>query len=617
MRRKLSKLVGTGFYTEALSLFSKLHFQSHPLNEFTFPFLLKACSKLKVIPHGQMLHAHLTKTGFNSDIYTATSLTDMYMKFVLLASALKVFDEISQPNTTLINVLVSGFSQNGCYEKSLDVFRRVSEYGLRPDSATIASLLSGCNNAVKDGFQVHCWAIKIGVETDIYVATSLVTMYSNCKDPVTASIVFERICDKNVACYNAFVTGLLQNRIHQPIFEVFKEMLRWSNQNPNSGSFVTILSACSDLKNLKFGRQIHGFLIKLDLLLDVLVGTALLDMYSKCGYWHWAYDIFHELCGFRSLITWNSMISGMMMNGESENAIGLFMMLESDGLKPDSATWNSMISGFTHLGKANEAFLFFRKMQSFGETPGKKSITSLLSACASLSTLVAGKEIHGHSIRTGINYDEFLATALVNMYMKCGRSSWALSVFNQFEIKPKKPVIWNAMISGYGQNGESEAAFEMFEWMKRENVEPNSSTFNCLLSVCSHGGKVEKGLGFFSSMKGYGLVPNSLHYSCMIDILGRSGRINEARELLSKMPEVSGSVLGSLLGASRFHSDLKLGEEMAGLLAEMDPESSTPFVMLSNIYAGEGRWKDVKELRDEMDRKRLEKIGGFSSVSER
>ncbi|XP_071707361.1 pentatricopeptide repeat-containing protein At2g02750 [Rutidosis leptorrhynchoides] len=617
MSKNISKLVTTGFYTEALSLFSYLHYQSHPLSKFTFPYLLKSCSKLKLISYGQMLHAHVTKTGFNSDIYTATSLTDMYMKFQFLDSALKVFDEITEPTTTSINVLVSGFSQHGCYEKGFDVFKRVSEYGVRPDSVTLSTLLSGCNIAVRDGQQVHCLAVKIGVEADIYVATTLITMYCNCKHLMTASVVFEQTLDKNVACCNAFVTGLVRNQVFQRVLEVFKEMLECLIPKPNTITFISVLSACSDLKFLKFGTQVHGLLVKENLGLDMLVGTALLVLYSKCGYWHHAYDVFKELRDVRSLITWNSMISGMLLNGESENAIGLFTMLESNGVKPDSVTWNTMINGFSNLGKNHEAFLFFRKMQSTGELSSLNTLTSLLSACASISSLLSGKEIHGYVIRKSIDKDEFLATALINMYMKCGRSSWAFLVFDQFDIKPRDPVIWNAMISGYGKNGESEAAFDMFEWMQKENVKPNSSTFNCVLSLCSHTGKVDKGLEIFNLMKRYKMVPSAEHYACLIDMLGRCGWLDEARGLLMKIPEVSGSVLDSLIGACKFHSNVKIGEEVAKLLSDLDPESSIPFVVLSSIYAGEGRWKDVERLRNEMDRKKVKKLSGFSSVSMR
>ncbi|KAJ0845467.1 putative tetratricopeptide-like helical domain superfamily [Helianthus annuus] len=137
-------------------------------------------------------------------------------------------------------------------------------------------------------------------------------------------------------------------------------MMQRSAHDANTVTFVLVLSACSGNKNFKFGLQVHGLLVKVDLVLDLLVGTVLLDMYSKCGYWHQAYDVFKELREIRSLITWNSVISGMMLNGKSESAIGLFMMLESNRLKPDSATWNIMINGLLNVGKPDEAFLIFK-----------------------------------------------------------------------------------------------------------------------------------------------------------------------------------------------------------------------------------------------------------------
>ncbi|KAM0031285.1 putative tetratricopeptide-like helical domain superfamily [Helianthus debilis subsp. tardiflorus] len=145
-------------------------------------------------------------------------------------------------------------------------------------------------------------------------------------------------------------------------------MLQRSAHDANTITFVPVLSACSDNKNFNFRLQVHGLLVKVDLVLDLLLRE----------------------------IKWSSMISGMMLNGESESAIGLFVMLESNGLKSNSATWNIMINGLLNVGKPGEAFLIFRKMQSNGEPVSTKSLTSLLSACASVSSLASGKEIHGY-----------------------------------------------------------------------------------------------------------------------------------------------------------------------------------------------------------------------------
>lgn len=614
MKREITKLVADGLYTQALSLYSHYHARSFRPGKFTFSSLLKACAKLKSLPQGHILHAHLLKAGFQAHIYTATALSDMYIKFHLFDNAVKVFDEITQPNLTSLNVAISGFSQNGYCQEAFRMFRVVCMSCLRPDSVTVASLLSASRH-VEEGCQVHCWVIKIGVDQDIYAATSVVTMYANCGEMVLASNAFNRIENKNLVCYNAFVSGLVQNGVPLLVLQVFKEIKRLYRE-PNSVTLISVLSACSDIKYLQFGKQVHGFIVQFQVSSDSMVLTALLDMYSKCGCWQAAYDLFKGLNGRRNLITWNSMIAGMMLNGQSENAIELFMQLESEGLKPDSATWNSMISGFSQLGKDFEAYLFFNKMVAAGIVPNLKCITSLLPVCAAMLALRCGKEIHAYCIRTDISRDEFIATALIDMYMKCGKPIWARKVFDRFEKTSNDPAIWNAMISGYGRNGEYETAFELFNYMLVKNVRPNTATFNCILSVCGHSGQVDKGREIFKSMNlVYGLKPTTEHFSCMVDLLGRSGHLDEARELLQEIPEPSGPVFSSLLGASMSYSDSKLGEEMAIRLIKLEPDNPAPYVILSNMYAGQGRWKDAESVREMINKRELRKLPAISLIS--
>ncbi|KAL5178982.1 Pentatricopeptide repeat-containing protein [Glycine soja] len=276
--------------------------------------------------------------------------------------------------------------------------------------------------------------------------------------------------------------------------------------------------------------------------------------YSKCGFWHFAFEVFKGVEGNRrNLITWNSMIARMMLNKESERAVDMFQRLESEGLKPDSATWNSMISGFAQLGVCGEAFKYFREMQYVGVAPCLKIVTSLLSASANSSMLRRGKEIHGFALRTDINRDDLLATALVDIYMKSGHPSWARGVFDQFDAKPDDPAFWNAMIGGYGRNRDYESASEIFLmkcWKKWFN-----QTWQHLLVIY-------------------------------------------------------------LLAATwvRCYLDSNLGEEMAKKLLDIEPENPAPLVVLSNIYVGLGRWKEVERIRGMITDKGLDKLSGFSMI---
>ncbi|KAL7091471.1 hypothetical protein ACP275_12G108100 [Erythranthe tilingii] len=614
MRHQIAKLVKDGLYKEAIALFTHNHSSSIPPTNFTFPYILKACAELKASSHGRMLHAHLLKSGYTNK-HTTTDLTNMYMKLGLVDSASKLFDEISDPSVSILNVVISGFSQSGLFEEGFRVFELFCVPNLRLDSVTVASVVSACRNVVI-GMLVHCLGVKIGVERDDYAATSLMKMYLNCGELDSAAMLFGLIDNKNVVCFNAYLSGLAQNGVVETVLCSFIEMRKMLYLNPDVVTMISVLSACGNGNCVRFGRQVHGLIVKFELEGDTNVGTGLVDMYSKCGSWQCAYSVFREMGSSRNLITWNSMIAGMMLNDQSENATDLFVELDGEvGLEADSATWNSMISGFSQLGKADEAFLFFRKMLSCGEIPSVRCVTSLLAACSSLSAENYGKQIHTYVARMKITDDEFLATAIIDMYMKCGLPSWACNVFNQFHIKPNDPAFWNAMISGYGKHGMSESAFDIFSQMVEQKVKPNLVTLSCLLSVCSHSGQVDKGFEIFRLVTvGYGLNPTPKHMNILIGLLGRSGRLDEAFELLQATDGTSATVLASLLGASEQYSDSKLGEEMVRRLLELDPENPIPFVVLSNIYAGQEKWKDVEKIRKLMDKKGLKKIPGFSSI---
>ncbi|KAL6186882.1 hypothetical protein ACLB2K_043001 [Fragaria x ananassa] len=550
-------------------------------HKFTFPPLLKACANLRSPPHTQMVHAHLLKTGFFSDVYSSTALTDSYMKLNLTDHALQVFEEMPHRNLASINAVISGLLRNGHCREALAVFRSVWVGGFGINSVTLVSVFSGCENA-KQGMGMHCVAVKIGVEDDIFVSTSAVSMYSSCGEVEYAAKVFEDMPVKNLESYNAFITGLLRNGAARVVLDVFKKMRGYGGEYPNAVTLVLVLAACGSVLCLGFGRQL-------------------------------AYQVFGELDGTRSLFTWNAMIAGMMMNAQWESAVKLFERLESEGFKPDSVTWNSMISGFSQLGKGSEAFEYFKRMHSTGVAPSLKSVTSVLQACADSSALQCGREIHGHAIRTDISSDLFLSTALIDMYMKCGQPPWARRVFDSFHVKPDDAAFWNAMITGYGRNGENEYAFPIFDHMLEEKVQPNAATFISLLSMCSHSGLGHKGWKIFRMMdRDFGIKPDPKHYGCMIDLLGRSGRFDAALELTQELSGPSASVFASLLGACECHSNIDLGTQMAIKLSELEPENPIPFLILSKIFAGLGRWKDAEISRKMMDNQKSRKVPGFS-----
>ncbi|CAA6660899.1 unnamed protein product [Spirodela intermedia] len=584
MKVELQELAGRGLYREALSLYARCHGSSLWPSAFTFPLLLKTCGKLGLTSQTQQIHAHVVKAGFLFDVYTATALTDAYMKLRDPGEALKLFDEVPNKSVASYNAVIGGLRRSGRLAESVGFLRRLQGEGFLPSAATVAGLLPSFGS-LQQGCQLHGLSVKLGYELDDYVSTSLVAMYSVCGQLSAARRVFNLLPFKKVV-----------ERFPCEAVDFFMELMDLPGEKPNASTLVSLLSACSDLSDFQLGRQIHSYLMKTNQEEDDgMVGAALVYMYGKCGSPQCAYQMFESL-PHKELTAWNSMIYGLLLHKRLDDALELFRRLDGQGLTPDSTTWNLMISGFSQEGDAARAFEFFRTMISSG---------CVLQACSEVSNLRSGKEIHGYALRTRSFYDDFVLTALVSMYMKCGDSLHARRVFDQIERRSADAALWNAMISGYGRNGETEAALEIFTLMQKENVKPNCASFLCAISV----------VRMFRTMSVvHGLSPTAEHFSCMVDLLGRGGSLDEALGLLKEMPSPATSAYYSLLGAAICYGDAKLGELAAKKLSELDPGNPSALVMLSNIYAKEGRWSDVERLRKTVAQKTLKKSLGFSRI---
>lgn len=248
--------------------------------------------------------------------------------------------------------------------------------------------------------------------------------------------------------------------------------------------------------------------------------------------------------------------------------------------------------------------------------PNKITLTAVLSACASIGALDLGKQIDEHASQGGCRHDIFVATALVDMYAKCGSLETAERVFN--EMPRKNEASWNAMISALASHGKAKEALSLFQRMSDEGggARPNDITFVGLLSACVHAGLVAEGHRLFYMMSTlFGLVPKIEHYSCMVDLLARAGQLYEAWDLIEKMPEKPDKVtLGALLGACRRKKNVDIGERVMQLLLELDPSNSGNYIISSKIYANLNMWDDSARMRALMKEKGVTKTPGCSWI---
>ncbi|PQQ17229.1 putative pentatricopeptide repeat-containing protein [Prunus yedoensis var. nudiflora] len=261
--------------------------------------------------------------------------------------------------------------------------------------------------------------------------------------------------------------------------------------------------------------------------------------------------------------------------------------------KRDAISWNSIIAGCVQNSMFDEGLIFFRQMLMGKIKPVPVSFSSTIPACAHLTTLHLGKQLHGYIIRGGFEDNVFVASSLVDMYAKCGNIRIARWIFDKMEQHDM--VSWTAMIMGYALHGHAPDAFSSFEQMEGEAVKPNYVSFMAVLTACSHAGLVDKAWKYFNSMtKTYDIAPGIEHYAAVADVLGRAGRLEEAYQFISSMHiEPTGSVWLTLLAACRVHKNVELAEKVAEKIFTVDPENMGAYVLCSNVYSAAKRWKDA------------------------
>ncbi|XP_031096038.1 pentatricopeptide repeat-containing protein At3g21470 [Ipomoea triloba] len=456
------------------------------------------------------------------------------------------------------------------------------------------------------GKALHAECVKSGVEFDVMVGTALVDLYGKCGDVVSSRQVFDDMPKRNVITWNAMIGGYMKNGDTNSALLVFESM-----PERTSVTWNEMIDGYGRNGDLVMAKQLFDKVP--DELRNVVTWTVMVDGYASCGEMDAAREVFEGMPR-RNFYVWSSMVSGYFKKGDIKNAKAIFERMTSKNL----VNWNSLISGYTQNGLCEEALEAFRTMQDEGFEPDEVTMASALSACAQLSLLDVGKEIHEMIVQKGVKANQFVLNGLVDMYAKCGDLSNARLIFEG--MPHKNDATWNSMISGFAIHGQPEEAIELFRRMENSGVTPNEITFLSVLSACAHCGCVEEGMEIFYKMEKYGLMANIKHYGCLVDLLGRAGRLQEALDLIKGMPiSPNATVFGSLLGACRIHGNMDMAECVLEEVEKLNSNNSRScddlhYVLLSNIYAASERWEKAQQTRLSLSNKGSQKMPGCSLV---
>ncbi|KAL7120935.1 hypothetical protein ACP275_02G152400 [Erythranthe tilingii] len=566
----------------AMKFFSRMKHDGVSPIVYNYAYLMKACADKFDVRRGKQIHAQLILNGFSDNLYSMTSVMNLYAKCREIHEAYKMFDRMPEKDLVCWNTVIAGFAHNGMPEKSLELVSAMQEEGHIPDLVTVVTILPASANIgnLRVGKSIHAYALRHGLESYVNVSTALLDMYAKCGLIRTARHIFDSMSSKTVVSWNSMIDGYSQSGDYSEALDLFQKMLD-EGLRPSNVTVMGALHACANLCDINRGQFVHKLVIDSGLDSDVSVMNSLISMYCKCKRVDLAAQLFHKL-RMKSLVSWNAMILGYAQNGFTIEAISLFCKMQEKNMKLDSF-----------------------------------SLVSVITAVAELSVLRQAKWAHGLAVRTCLDRNVFAMTALVDMYAKCGAVHTARKLFDSMGDN-RHVTTWNAMIDGYGTHGFGEEAVELFEHMcsKGSVINPNDITFLCIISACSHSGLVKQGRKYFTMMKEkYGLEPKMDHYGAVVDLLGRAGQLKEAWEFILQMPvEPEINVFGAMLGACKIHKNVDLGEKAADKLFELEPDDGGYHVLLANIYAIASMWDKVAKVRTLMEKKGIQKTPGCSSV---
>eukprot|EP00250_Pteridium_aquilinum_P006258 c16214_g1_i1 orf=564-2759(+) len=546
---------------QAVSLYNDMCCSNLKPDGHVFVAVLKACADATSLLKGRIVHADVVRSCLELNVFVTNILVDMYCKCGSLEDAQVVFDCSLEQTVVTWSALLSGYVQHGHPLKALEMFEKMHFKGLQMDNGVLISTLQACARLkdIEYGKLIHTHIIEISCETDLYTVSTLVDMYAKCGHLKSALSMFNILHKKDVVLWNALIAGYAEHDDYQQVVALFLSMQE-DDVEPDEVTFTCLLKGQFTIESLDHGRLIHTVIAVKGLEESSVVGGSLIDMYIKCGSTEDAYRVFDKLpC-------------------------------------PDLVVWSMMIAGFIYGGHAQDAVKLSQKVRAQGLQLNPATFSCILKACSSIAALKEGKLVHADIMRCGCESDMYVASALIDMFAKCGSLKDARRLFDK--LSKRDVVVWNAIIAGYAEDGDFLSAFEFYEHMRREGLKPDDATFACLLSACSHLGEVAEGCLHFNALRtDHGIEPTLDHYNSMVDLFGRAGHLDEAADILHIMP-FQANVVGwtTLLNHCKTHGDLGQGHQCFGNAVSIDQSNRSAYVLMSRLYAHGGQLEDADKL---------------------
>ena len=458
------------------------------------------------------------------------------------------------------------------------------EQGINVDSYTYVDVLKRClkEKDLRVAREVHYCIMKSRMEQDKYVANTLLSVYIRCGSLQDARQVFDALTKKSVIDWNVMIGGYVQHNRGKDAMQLFHQM-RQEHVQADEITYLSILKACASPLSLKWGREVHVLIRRDGLESDIRVGTALIQMYAKCGSIDEARQAFDILTN-RNVVSWTAMVGAYAQSGSIGNTkVG------------DIVTWTAMIGAYAGSGRGVEAYDLYLKMKEKGFQPDAVTYMSLLNDCASTGALDWVKDVHRHILEGGYESDVRVGSALVHMYAKSGSIEDAAVVFDR--MKGRDLVTWNVMIGAYAGSGRGVEAYDLYLKMREEGFQPNAVTYMSLLNDCASTGALEWVKDVHKHILEKGHESDVRVGNALVHMYAKSGSIVDAAVVFDRMKGRNLITWNVMIGA---YSGSGRGVEAYDLYLKMKEEGFQPnavtYMSLLNDCASTGALEWVKDV---------------------
>lgn len=337
-------------------------------DSITYSELIKCCLACGAVEDGRRVHRHVLSNGYQAKTFLINVLINMYVKFGLLEEAQKLFDEMPERNFVSWTTMIAAYTNAKLNERALEFLVLMLRDGARPNMYTYSSVLRACDR-LWNLRQLHCGIFKAGLESDVFVRSALIDVYSKLGELQNARGVFNEMVTGDSVVWNSIIGGFAQNNDGYEALNLFKNMKR-AGFRADQSTLTSVLRACTGLALLELGRQVNVHVLKFDQ--DLILNNALLDMYCKCGSFEDANIVFTRMVE-KDVISWSTMIAGLAQNGFSQEALKLFETMKVSGPKPNNVTILGVLFACSHAGLVEEGWYYFQSMkQLYGIDPERE-----------------------------------------------------------------------------------------------------------------------------------------------------------------------------------------------------------------------------------------------------